>query len=360
MDFEIDKTLENSQVINIQSLLANDLQGPTLFRLLLKNQNSSEQLKDLYLRVVIDSDRIGRILEVRQVSGRPFSLDPGQQVFVNNNNSGNGLPGIEERIAFEHDYTRRGREFYNGLKGLTSLPADRYQVTVEIYRGSINGELLASQTDDFGTNLVENTRGFYLLAPGDELGSETIISSRYPNFQWQGRLDIRYRLVVVESRTHESAQSLMDGAISTEPIELISSSGAGSLLDYEILDILVDGSGYQYPSSGVQDLEPGTRYFWRIISQLETSDGIEERESEIWSFTMADLRKSSGDQQAIEISRILERILGDRYEEVRQNGFSLESVEIEGQRFHSGQAVQKLRELDRKNEQGDVSILIEN
>lgn len=360
MDFEIGESLENSQVINAQSLLANDLRGPTLFRLSLQNQNSSEYVNDLYLRVIIESDRIGKILEVRQVSGRPFSLDPGQQVFANNNNSRNGLPGIEESILFERDFTEGGRAFYNELKGSTSLPADRYQVTVQIYKDAVNGELLASQTDEVGTNLVENTRGFYLLAPGDALGSEAVISSQYPNFQWQGGSAIRYRLVVVESRSDESPQSLMEGAMSTESIQSIGSNGGGSFLDYEMLDIIVDGSGYQYPSSGVQDLEPGTQYFWRIISQLETSNGIEERESEIWSFTLADLGRLSGGQQSKEIARILERILGEQYEEFRENGFSLESVDIEGQSFHNGQAVQKLRELDRKNEQGDVSILIEN
>lgn len=360
MEFEIGESLENSQSINVQSLLANDLRGPTLFRLSLQNQNSSEYLNDLYLRVVIDSDRIGKILEVNQVSGRPFSLDPGQQVFATNNNSRNGLPGVEEAILFERDFTERGREFYNELKGSTSLPADQYQVTVEIYKGSVNGELLASQTDEVGTSLVEDTRDFYLLAPGDELGSETVISSQYPNFQWQGGSDIRYRLVVVESKGNESSQSLMEGAMSTESFESIGSNGGGSLLDYEMMDVMVDGSGYQYPNSGVQDLEPGTQYFWRIVSQLETSSGVEERESEIWSFTLADMRTSSGDQQAGQTAETLERVLGDRFEEIKQNGFSFESIEIEGQSFRSGQAAQKLMELVRKSEQGDVSIVIEN
>lgn len=361
LNFEIDETLENSQAINAQSLLANDLRGPTLYRLSLQNENSSEYLNNLYLRVVIESDKIGRILEVRQISGRPFSLDPGQQVFANNNNSGNGLPGVEEVILFERNFTERGRNFYNELKGSTSLPADQYQVTVEIYQGSVNGELLASETDEVGSSLVEDTRDFYLLSPGDELGSETVISSSYPNFQWQGGSSaVRYRLVVVESKNNESPQSLMEGAMSTDPIQSFGSNGGGSLLDYEMLDVLVDGSGYQYPSSGVQDLESGKDYFWRVISQLETSGGVEERESEIWSFRLADLQRSYGDQRAGETVRALQRILGDRFEEVRQNGFSFESIEIGGQSFRSGQAVQKLRALVRKSEQGDVSIVIEN
>lgn len=360
MEFEIDETLENSQSINAQSLLSNNFRGPNLFSLYLENQKNSEYLNDLYLRVVIESDEIGQIVEVEQVSGRPFSLDPGQQVYANNNNSGDGLPGVEEAILFDRNFTEQGRSFYNELKGSTSLPADQYRVKVEVYQGSVNGELLASQTVEVGTSLVEDVRDFYLLSPGDELGSEATISSSYPNFQWQGASDVRYRLLVVESRDDESPQSLVEGAMSTDPIRSIGSNTEGSFVDYEMIDVLVDGSGYQYPNSGVQELEPGNTYYWRIISQLETNSGVQERESEIWSFTLTDLRTSDNDRQPEEATRALEKILGDRFEEVRQNGYSFDSIEIEGQSFESVQAMQKMLELVRKSEQGDISIVIEN
>ena len=360
LDFEIDEALESSQIINIQSLLMNDLQGPTLYRLSLENTNASEGVNDLYLQVVIESDKIGRILEIRQGSGRSFSLDPGQRIFVTNNNLDNGLPGVEEPIVFKRNFTREGRNFYNDLKGSTSLPPDRYQIRVEVYKGSTNGELLASRTDEVGTNIAEDTHDFYLLSPGDELGSGMVISNSYPNFQWQGGSGGTYRLVVVESREGESPQSLMEGALSSDPMEVVGSSGGGLLLDYEMLDVLVSGSGYQYPNYGVQDLEEGTQYYWQIVSQLETINGVQERKSEIWSFTLADMRSGFNGSQAGEVIRALEQILGDRFEEMRQNNFSFESIEVEGQTFRSGQAMQKLMELVRKNNQGDVSIIVED
>ncbi|MEL7833489.1 hypothetical protein [Fodinibius sp. Rm-B-1B1-1] len=360
LDFEVSETLENAQFISIQSLLANDLQGPTLFQLSLENNNTSERIEDLYFRIVFESNKIGRILEVRQVAGTPFSLDAGQRVYATNNNSVDGLPGIKETLSFEHHFTEAGRNFYNNLKGTTSLPADRYQVRVEVYRGSTSGELLASQADEIGANIAEDTRDFYLLAPGDELGSGIVISNRYPNFQWQGGTGGTYRLIVVESRNNESPESLMEGALSTEPIESVGTNGGGSLVDYEMLDVVVNGSGYQYPNSGVQDLEEDTQYYWRIINQLKTGSGKQERESEIWSFTLGDVGSASNSSQAGETVRALKQILGDRFEELQQNGFSLESIEIEGQTFRRSQAMQKLMELARKNNQGDVSIIIEN
>lgn len=360
MEFDIDESLENSQSVNAQSILANDLRGPRLYQLYLQNQSSTDYINDLYLRIVIESDAIGRIVEIGQVSGRPFSLDPGQQVYANNNNSGDGLPGIEEALLFNREFTESGREFYNELQGSSSLPADTYSVTVEIYQGSINGELLVSQTDEVETNTVEDTRDFYLLSPGDELGAEAVISNQYPNFQWQGESGIRYRLLVVESKSDESPQSLMEGAMSTDPTESTGSSASGSLLDHEMLDVIVDGSGFQYPNSGVQDLEPGMEYYWRIISQIETNSGIEERESEIWNFTLAGLRASNAGEESDETARALERVLGNRFEELQQEGYSFESIEVEGQVLQSAEAMQKVMELARKNEQGDISIVIEN
>lgn len=360
MEFQIGEALENSQSINAQSLLSNDLRGPHLFSFYLTNQNDSDYLNDLFLRVVMESDKIGKIVDIQQVSGRPFSLDPGQQIFANNNNSANSLPGIEEAIVFRRNFTSEGRSFYNELKGSTSLPADRYRVTVEVYQGGINGELLASQTEEVGTSLVKDSRDFYLLTPGDELGSEVNISSSYPNFQWQGGSDISYRLQVVESREDENPQSLMEGGRSTDPTESVGGNGGGSLLDYEMLDVVVDGTGYQYPNSGVQELEPGTTYYWRILSRVETSNGIQERESEIWNFTLADTRVADQSEGADQTKRALEEILGNQFQEVQQNGFSFESIEIDGQTFREEQAMQKVLELVRKSEQGDVSIVIEN
>lgn len=360
MEFEIDETLENSQAVNAQSVLANNLRGPSLYQLFLQNESSTDYLNDLYLRIIIESDEIGRIVEIAQVSGRPFNLDPGQQVYTNNNNSADGLPGIEEALLFNREFTQRGRDFYNELQGSSSLPADTYRVRVEVYQGSVNGELLASQTDEVETSAVEDVRDFYLLSPGDELGSESVVSNQYPNFQWQGETGIRYRLIVVESKSDESPQSLMEGALSTDPIQSTGSSAGGSLLDYEMLDVIVDGSGFQYPSSGVQDLEPGTEYYWRVISQIETNAGVRERESEIWNFTLADVRKANAAEQSDETIRALENVLGNRVEQLQQDGYSFESIEVEGQVLQSAEAVQKILELARKNEQGDVSIVIEN
>jgi len=359
MDIEINENLSNSQSINIQSLLANNGKGPTLFRMYLQN-NSADFADDLFFRLLVESDKIGRILEIRQLPGQPFSLDPGQQVFATNNNIGDGLPGVEELIQFDGKLTVEGREFVNELKGSTSLPADRYRIRIEIHKRSANGQLLASETAEIGRNIIEDTHDFYLLSPGNVVGSDAAIANSYPSFQWQGTTGTDYRLVVVEGKDNESPQSLIEGALSTSPIQVNRASNGGSLVDYEMLDVVVSQSNFQYPNTGVQNLQSGKTYYWKIISQLQSSSGVQQRESEIWSFTLAfSQQRAQSEKQSAEYSKILQQILGNQLEQYKQDGYQFHSILKNGDIFKGGQGLQKLMELHRKAEQGDISIVIE-
>jgi len=357
LDVQISDVLANSQTIDPQSLLSNG-SGPMLYQIYLNNDKASEYANNLYLEVYIRSDKVGVISHVTQVNGQPFSLSPGQKVYVTNNDLGNGnIPGIEEAIQFDGGLTSAGQKFVNNLQG--NLPSDRYSVEINIYQGGPTLNKVASANAEIVTNVVEDTNNFYLVSPGDVIGSNTIISNRYPNFQWQGSTKPSYRCLVVEAKGDESPQSLMEGAASTAPIKVNGTSSGGSLVDYEMLDVVVDGNSYQYPNTGVQNLEPGKTYYWRIIMQLKSGDGVEKKVSDIWSFTLANNQKSSVAQNSGDFSKALKTVLGDKFQEFSNEGYSFKSVKIDGKIYQGGQALQKLLDLSRKANQGDVSIVIE-
>lgn len=358
---EMNENLVQAQSINVQSLMANKGQGPNLFRMFLRN-NSSEPAENLYLEIIVSSDKIGRILSLRQVRNMPFSLDPGQQVYATNNNMRNGLPGVEEPVPLEGDLTPEGRTFVNSMQGNTTLPAARYSIEINIYQGSGFEFRVASDMAEAGANIIESAGDFYLFSPGDEVESEAVIFNPYPNFQWQGMSGSTYRLIVVEADGSQTPQSLIGSAASTDPISRNGSSAGGSLLDFEMLDIVMNQSTFQYPNSGVQDLEPGKTYYWRVIGQLETASGQETRDSEIWSFTLSDRQDRRGGitLQNQELNRSLQILLGNQYEELRQNEYLFQSLRVEGQILQGVQAIKKLRELSRRAEEGEVSIIIEN
>lgn len=352
---------ETVQSVNIQSLMANNRRGTNLFRLFLSN-NSSERIDDLYLEIIISSERVGRIIRLAQVNNQPFSLKPGQQIYATNNSLREGVLGVEEAIQFEGNFTSEGQQFVNSLQGDTELPAGRYTVEINVYQGAGLQSQITSDLADFGANIVENTGDFYLLSPGDIVGNNSAIANPYPHFQWQGMSGRSYRLIVVEANDGESPQSLLESAASTAPTRENGSPTGGSLVDFEMLDVVLSHSNFQYPSSGVQDLKPGEAYYWRVIGRLETSSGQETTESEIWSFSLTDNRDrlTGSVMQSQELSRVLEILLGDQYETLNQQDYSFQSLKVEEQELQGGQAVQKLIELSERVEEGEVSIIIEN
>lgn len=355
---EPNETLIQSQAIDVQSLITNDGHGPNLFRMFLRNQNTTSAAEDLYFEVIVNSDRIGTIARAMQRSGQPFSLDPGQQVYATNNTISDGLPGIEEDVVLQGSLTPAGTDFVNSLQASTSLPPDRYRVIINIFQGPGQQLKVASATAEVGTNLTEDSRDFYLLSPGDAEGAS--IASPYPNFQWQGEETSAYRLLVVESKENDSPQSLLEGAESTAATQENGMSGGGSLVDYEMLDVVVNQSSFQYPNTGAQQLEPGKTYYWRVIRQLNTTAGAETRESEIWSFTLAANQGKATTAQGQQLSKALKGILGSRLQQLKDDGYTFESVKVDDDVLQSGQAIQQLIELNRKAGRGDVSILIEN
>lgn len=356
---EIDENLVNSQSIDIQSLLSMNGKGPNLFRMYLNNENASEYANNLYFEIIVSSEKIGRIAQIHQVDGQPFSLDPGQQIYATNNTLSNGLPGVEEAIRFDGDLTSEGQSFANDLKGSTSLPADRYTAEVRIYQGSSRSHEVASAMAEVGANIIEDSQDFYLLSPGDMLDSDARIANPYPNFQWQGASADTYRLLVVESKENESPQSLLEGAASTRPTQ--ENGNGDSLVDYEMLDIVLNQSNFQYPSSGVQVLEPGQTYYWRVISQMRTSSGQQHRESEIWSFTLeGNENQEENTTAATDVDQALETVLGEQLKQFTEQGYSFEGMQIEGRNLTGGQALQELMELSRRAEEGDISIVIES
>jgi hypothetical protein len=126
-----------------------------------------------------------------------------------------------------------------------------------------------------------------------------------------------------------------------------------------MLDRVISQSSFQYPNSGVQSLEEGKTYYWRIIAQRETSSGEQLRESEIWSFTLAETQSSSPGSSVSGISDALESVMGEQFSEFSEQGYTFDGMVIDGQVVQGAQAMQKLRELSRRAEDGDVSIVIE-
>lgn len=362
IDLVLQPQLTKAQVLSLSNLGINTTgQGAVLFNLVIRNNENAPQ-NDLYLDIQLHSNKVGLIAELYQESGQPFSLDPMQVVVANNNQLQDGLPGIEESLRFDGGLTQQGEEFVNDLEGSTRLPADIYTVVLGIYQDNNSrngGNLIANSEQVFGQNITSDTNiDLYLLQPGGEIGSDQSVNTILPVFRWDGPPNVQYRLLVVKDNG-QSPEALLQAALSSAPVLENGSMAAGSLLEFEIVDALINKTTFSMPPSGVPDLKPGSGYFWQVYTNQETVDGTQSIPSEIWEFTVA----SNGGNVAATLSREVENALrtligSERLQQVQEDGFQFISIIIEGQTLQGAAALQKLEELSGQLANGDISVVI--
>lgn len=355
LEVEVSPVLENAQLINLASL---NLSGDGTNQVLLSGylENLTDQVQDnLFLEIIIRSNRSGPIVEITQSPNTPISLNPYQSVYATNNDLANGrIPGISQSISFTGGLTPAGEDLINNLEGSTSLPQDIYTVEVSVTQTSTTLEdELAESVAEIGGGIPFESSEIYLQSPGDVVGSSSEITNPYPYFSWQGEANASYRLIVVSDNGEGSPESLLQSAQSSAPVD-----EGGSLLAFENLDVVLDEDSYQFPTSGTQPLETGGRYYWRVSTTLETSEGQETRFSEIWSFV---LKSGGGVSNAVTVNEDIEQaliaLLGEEeYERLREGGFELEAIEFEGQQFSGQTAAIKLEEILRKIRDEDLIV----
>lgn len=355
IDIEASPVLENAQVLSLTGLGINENgNGPVLLSGYLENL-TDQKLDNLYFQVTISSSRSGTIVDLIQNSSRPFSLDPYQSVYSTNNDMANEqIPGIEENIRFSGGLTSEGDNLINNLEGSTSLPQDIYSIQVIVFQVTDEGgrKEMASSVVEIGNGAGIESSEVYLKTPGDIVTDGAEITNPYPQFSWEGQANRRYRLIVVESTGQDSPESLIQSAMSSAP-----TNEGGSLLQFENLDVLVDGDNYQFPSSGAQSLKTGRTYYWRVSTILQLSGDTQVLNSEIWEFKLQGGSTAQDITYSEELEEAIIALLGeDELQRLQERGFSLEEIEYDGQLFTGASAAIKLSEILQKIQDEDLII----
>lgn len=370
LDVQAESILTNAQIIELANFAFDESgRGSRLVTFRMQNLGTEPwqylqqqgRAQNLYLDFQIVSDRRGTIVEAYQREGRPFSLAAGQSVVASNNAVARGsITGISEPIRLDGDLTTQGENLINSLQGRTTLPVDEYEIIVRIYQDGnrFSGTLVAEASVVIGTNLVEGDLSIYLQAPGDVAGSDITISNSFPEFRWEGLPELTYRVVVVEEQPGETPETLIQSALSTSPARLGQST---SLLEFENADVLVDGTSFQYPTSGVQALREGRRYYWQVFSTLVTTSGEERFSSEIWSFKLdggiARTTRTDAIELDDEVQQVLVALLGSAvFNELAGGDYQLESIDLDGVEFSGEMAREELIRLIEKIQEGKIKV----
>lgn len=356
LKIDANEALINAQVIGLASLRVNEKgTGPTLVSGTIIN-NTTERLENLYLDLSISSGIVGAIVETTQKPNYPFSLGPGQIVYATNNDiEKERIPGIQEELRFDGGLTPEGENFIENLDG-TNLPQDIYTVSVTLYQVDPNTgekEILASDMLDLGGGTINDERNIYLKAPGDVVGTDASITNVNPHFDWEGDASFTYRLIVVRANGQDSPESLLEIAKSSPATQ-----NGGSLLEFENLDTIVKGNAFLFPPFGAQALQPGQTYYWQVFYTVNSIAGDEEISSEIWSFQLSSLDNANDVIELTdEAKALLKNLLGaGELSNLLEKGYSLSSLNLDGQEIKGPAVLVKLEEMIRKIRSGEMVI----
>ena len=366
LDLQGEPILTKSQMIELVTLtLDQSGQGERVFNFTIVN--TSQNISDaLFIELVVTASRFGVIVETAQRNETPLRMQPGQVVLGDNNNIAQSrLPGIQNEVRFRGNITGNGEDFLNSLEGSSNLPVDVYTITMNIFSGansSNGGALVASESIVIGENLSDDDVSIFLLSPGDVTGSGMTISNPFPEFRWEGRPDQQYRLVVVNKSEGESPETLIQSALSTNPA---ARNGSANLLQFEHLDVELEGTSFQFPTTGVQPLRGGGEYYWQVFVTLRSSRGEEIRSSEIWEFSLAGKDggglEQAGEDQLVELDdeifALLTAIIGEEKAlELKENNYRLDSIELDDNQYTGESARNELEELLEKLREGKLKF----
>tara|TARA_B100001029_G_C15031753_1_gene437442 strand:- start:117 stop:1256 length:1140 start_codon:yes stop_codon:yes gene_type:complete len=228
------------------------------------------------------------------------------------------------------------------------LPDGTYSFTVELSKQSEGG--VETKMDKIERSVEIYSPVFLeLVTPGGNLADtlETKIYSTYPVFQWVTDYcpDCSYGIRVCEFSTakHSSISEAL-GDVSSIPL-------SQNLDFFEIGNI----NSFQYPTSGVIDLRPGSYYAWQIQRSYETSIGPENSLSNINVFKIESPGIGTGGGL-----EVIKTLLGEgKYNELfgpdgELRGYSISggSIWINGEEV----PVNQLNQLASEVQQGTLKI----
>jgi len=364
LDIQLAPIISESQVLRLADLgIDSEGFGAQIVTFIMRNE-TNEELENLFFEMSMSAGN-SVLARVTQQAAYPFSLDPQQLVYATNNNVvDEELPGVDDEMRFDGGLTTEGEEFIENLENPTELPANIYSVFISISQvtNACGRVVLAEQTVEFGggesgTAIVDEL-SIALRAPGAELGSNTSISNSTPQLSWEGDPTLTYRVVVVSDEGDLELNSKILEAKGNELMDV--GTPDASLVEYEYLDVLVEGTNFLYPTAGTRALEPGRTYYWEVSTLRSSSGGSEEIVSDIWSFRLidpSDQTLAAAQEIDEETIQALIALVGvEFYTTLSEDGFFFESIELDQQTFSGITGIQKLAEILGKINDGDIIV----
>lgn len=303
----------------------------------------------------IRSENSGLILESRQNPESYFRIEAGDTLRFSNLDMIRGsLPGQSESIKFDFTLTNRGRNLLSNLYNGAIADDDQYLIDVQLVSVQ-NSDSDSDSDSDSGsdrslasssTALIESELPeFYTRISADPQALDALsqlnLDEEQPVFRWVAPSDLRYRLIVADNNdVSGDITETLNGRFSMDFDPELAFNPDGSI----IMDIFVEGTEFVMPAVLAAILEPGSEYAWQVSAEVVTLRQKLNIKSEIWTFEV--FKEDEVNEQLI---ALLSELLGeDKVDQMIEDGYELQQIELGGEVYNAGEAVEILREMLQK------------
>jgi hypothetical protein len=311
-------TLHNAQVVYLSNF--DFLQLSTaefLFQVTITNSGNAVNGR---LKFLVNKDGTELVLAITN----PFNLPPTPPVIsFSNIDLSNGYTLNEQTVKFdETDISYPPGDFEKEIYQGGRLPAGKYFFTAIFEAEGVS--------ESHNTEVIDVLNSPFVLpvAPGAaDYTNPEIVYTQFPVFQFNSNITDPLALLddpfLIQVYQKEEYHTTADEVLSSTPY----------------LEKSIGTTLYQYPQGeGEQPLEPGT-YVWRVKLLLNTTNGIEEISSPLYTFKYVDPASASEDVQkqilTADIFRLLKYLLGSRADEIAKslNNYNISVMYINGEKI---------------------------
>lgn len=338
IDLQFNDEFEAENLVDLITLTFNSsTQSPVIFFEI--ENRGNEQTEELFAEIIVRSKNMGDLLTSRQSLNNGFVIPPGESIEFSNLDMIRGvIPGVSEGVRFDFSLSSKARDILSALRDGAVIGDDLFEVEVKLFSESNAQNYLASNLAEFETVLSQDQISIRPDDDANERLSNIDLRAEKPSFEWQGRQNQTYRLVVVAGGENVDSGTLLNNRFNKE----FSPNSTRDLSENVYLDIIVRGNSFELPDGLINSLEQGKDYAWQVQSDVRTTRDTVQVRSDIWTFSTNRVLDD-------ELIDLLTTFFGrDRVQQMLNEGLQLHRIELEGQVYNAEEAIEVLREMRQK------------
>jgi len=295
----------------------------------------------------IVSEVLGTIIESTQNPSTRLVIRDGQTMrFSNIDVIWGTISGQSVRPRFDFRLTSKGRDLLNQLQSGAVPDADIFSVELVLKDADNHSAKLSSIETELETGIPRLFRTIGPVSSNQAFLRNIDLENQVPEFRWSGPERHRYRLIVVEANGRQQAEARLSRRFA-QPYNQNRFHEPGENI---ILDVMTANRVFAAGDNLRSVFEPGSQYYWQVGTTITTVRSQRDIRSNVWDFTTKEASTN-------ELIALLTFMIGEeRVQQMVNEGYVLDRIELGDEIYSAEEAVNVLREMRNKIENRRATI----